>query len=58
MRNTVPSKKVRKLGGRVGSTFGSQRSVTTDSHTAVIGADDCAMVQVPATPAPRKRLAS
>jgi hypothetical protein len=57
MRHTVPSKKVRKLGGRVGSTFGSQRTTTMGMETMGMGVDDGAMVQVPATPAPRKRLA-
>jgi hypothetical protein len=55
MRHTVPSKKVRKLGERVGSTFGSQRAATME--TLGMGVDDGGMVQVPATPAPRKRVA-
>ena len=57
MRHTVPSKKVRKLGGRVGSTFGSQRIGKMEMETLGMGVDDEAMVQVPATPAPRKRVA-
>jgi len=57
MRHTVPSKKVRKLGGRAGSTFGSQRIGKMGMETLGMGVDDEAMVQVPATPAPRKRVA-
>lgn len=52
--HTVPSKKVKKGGlpsGRVGSTFGSQR--VTEPVVMTLG--DRAEVQVPATPAPRKR---
>ena len=53
---TVPNKKVKKTGlpcGRVGSTFGSQKAIEPN----VMNVDDGAEVQVPATPAPRKRIA-
>jgi S-adenosylmethionine synthetase len=52
--HTVPSKKVKKGGlpaGRVASTWGSHRVV----EPVVIALGDRAEVQVPATPAPRKR---
>jgi len=51
--HNVPSKKVRKTGiamGRAGSTFGSQRA-----SQPMMNLDDGAEVQVPATPAPKKR---
>jgi hypothetical protein len=56
MRRTVPSKKARKGGLANGSTtcvtFGSQRIVQP-----VMNLDDGAEVQVPETPAPKKRIA-
>ena len=52
--NIVPSKKVRKTGqpmNRTGSTFNSQRA----EPSALLNMNDNAEVQVPATPAPKKR---
>lgn len=51
--HNVPSKKVRRTGiamGRAGSTFGSQLA-----SQPMMNLDDGAEVQVPATPAPKKR---
>ena len=56
MRRTVPSKKVRKAGLLNGKTpgmiCGSQKIVQP-----VINMDDSAEIQVPETPAPKKRIA-
>src|SRR5437762_3234598 len=55
MRHSVPSKKVRKVGGMM--TWGSRQQQRVVEPVGLMNLDDGAEVQVPATPAPKKRIA-